>query len=62
MTGDKQNPTFWLNHLRCTDRHRVGDNNRALVLARWGGLGMHRYQVRARVCKGPLLFYVDVPV
>ena len=45
MTGDKQNPTFWLNHLRCTDRHRVGDNNRALVLARWGGLGMHRYQV-----------------
>ena len=45
MTGGKQNPTFWLNHLRCTDRHRVGDNKRALVLARWGGLGMHRYQV-----------------
>jgi alpha-glucosidase len=45
MTGYKQNPTFWLNHLRCTDRHRVGDSKRALVLARWGGLGMHRYQV-----------------
>ena len=45
MTGGKQNPTFWLNHLRCTDRHRVGDDKRALVLARWGGMGMHRYQV-----------------
>ncbi len=45
MTGNKQNPTFWLNHLRCTDRHRAGDNMRALVLARWGGMGMHRYQV-----------------
>jgi alpha-glucosidase (family GH31 glycosyl hydrolase) len=45
MTGSKQNPTMWLNHLRCTDRHRVGDNNRAMVLARWGGLGGHRYQV-----------------
>lgn len=45
MTGGKQNPTFWLNHLRCTDRHRVGDNRRGLVLARWGGMGMHRYQV-----------------
>ena len=45
MTGGKQNPTIWLNHLRCTDRHRVGDDTRALVLARWGGLGAHRYQV-----------------
>lgn len=45
MTGGKQNPTFWLDHLRCTDRHRVGDNTRALVLARWGGLGNHRYQI-----------------
>jgi len=45
MTGDKQNPTIWLNHIRCTDRHRVGDNGRAMVLARWGGLGAHRYQV-----------------
>lgn len=23
----------------------MGDNNRAMVLARWGGLGAHRYQV-----------------
>lgn len=45
MVGDKQNPTMWLNHLRCTDRHRVGDEMRALVLARWGGMGGHRYQV-----------------
>lgn len=45
MTGGKQNPTIWWNHLRCTDRHRVGDPTRGLVLARWGGLGGHRYQV-----------------
>ena len=45
MTGGKQNPTFWLNHLRCTDKHREGSNLRGLVLARWGGMGMHRYQV-----------------
>jgi alpha-glucosidase (family GH31 glycosyl hydrolase) len=45
MTGGKQNPTIWLDHIRCTDRHRVGDPTRALVLARWGGLGGHRYQV-----------------
>lgn len=45
MTGYKQNPTMWLNHLRCTDRHRVGDVTRAMVLARWGGMGGHRYQV-----------------
>ena len=45
MTGGKQNPTIWLNHLRCTDRHRTGDPMRGLVLARWGGLGGHRYQV-----------------
>jgi len=45
MSGYKQNPTIWLNHLRCTDRHRNGDDQRALVLARWGGLGAHRYQV-----------------
>jgi hypothetical protein len=48
QTGYKQNPTFWLNHLRCTDRHRTGDNVRGIVLARWGGLGAHRYQVRRR--------------
>mmetsp|Transcript_38622 Transcript_38622/g.76005 ORF Transcript_38622/g.76005 Transcript_38622/m.76005 type:complete len:1047 (+) Transcript_38622:22-3162(+) len=45
MTGYKQNPTIWLAHLRCTDRHRVGDNTRGITLARWGGLGGHRYQV-----------------
>jgi hypothetical protein len=45
MTGFKQNPTIWLNHLRCTDRHRNGDTTRGMVLARWGGLGAHRYQV-----------------
>ena len=26
-------------------RHRVGDDTRALVLARWGGLGGHRYNI-----------------
>ena len=35
MTGYKQNPTMWTAHLRCTDRHRVGDTERAMVLARW---------------------------
>ena len=45
MTGRKQNPTIWLAHLRCTDRHRVGDSTRAMFLGRWGGLGGHRYQV-----------------
>ena len=45
MTGYKQNPTIWLAHLRCTDRHRVGDETRGMVLARWGGMGHHRYQV-----------------
>jgi hypothetical protein len=33
LSGDKHNPTMWLNHLRCTDRHRKGDDARALVLA-----------------------------
>lgn len=45
MTGGKQNPTIWTDHIRCTDRHRNGDTKRALVLGRWGGLGGHRYQV-----------------
>lgn len=45
MTGAKQNPTFMLARLRCTDRHRVGDVNRGMVLSRWGGMGHHRYQV-----------------
>jgi alpha-glucosidase (family GH31 glycosyl hydrolase) len=45
MTGLKQNPTIWLAHLRCTDRHRIGDTKRAMFLGRWGGLGAHRYQI-----------------
>lgn len=45
MTGGKQNPTVFTSHIRCTDRHRNGDNVRAMVLARWGGMGNHRYQV-----------------
>eukprot|EP00042_Codosiga_hollandica_P032126 m.200668 g.200668 ORF g.200668 m.200668 type:complete len:1028 (+) comp53818_c0_seq1:262-3345(+) len=45
MTGLKQNPTIWTDHLRSTDHQRRGENVRGLVLARWGGLGNHRYQV-----------------
>lgn len=45
LTGDKQNPTFWLSRLRSTDRHRKGDSRRGLVLSRFGGLGAHRFQV-----------------
>jgi alpha-glucosidase len=45
MTGNKQNPTIWLAHLRCTDRNRNGDITRGMTLARWGGMGGHRYQV-----------------
>ena len=30
---------------RSTDRQRLGQDQRAMVLARWGGLGGHRYQV-----------------
>jgi len=43
--GDKMNPTIWLNKMRSTDRIRRGENRRAMVLARFGGLGNHRYQV-----------------
>jgi alpha-glucosidase (family GH31 glycosyl hydrolase) len=45
MTGFKQNPTIWTAHLRCTDHLRNGDKRRGMVLARWGGMGHHRYQV-----------------
>eukprot|EP01116_Phalansterium_solitarium_P007898 TRINITY_DN2091_c0_g1_i4.p1 TRINITY_DN2091_c0_g1~~TRINITY_DN2091_c0_g1_i4.p1 ORF type:complete len:820 (+),score=372.39 TRINITY_DN2091_c0_g1_i4:134-2593(+) len=45
LEGYKQNPTIWTDHIRCTDRHRNGDPTRAMVLARWGGMGNHRYQV-----------------
>ena len=57
--GLKQNPTIWTNKIRCTDAKRralaaaggkkqlsadtpIGRN---MVLARWGGMGTHRYQV-----------------
>uniref|UniRef100_A0A6B2KX16 DUF5110 domain-containing protein n=1 Tax=Arcella intermedia TaxID=1963864 RepID=A0A6B2KX16_9EUKA len=43
--GLKQNPTYILNHVRGTDSLRRGDTQRGIVLARWGGLGTHRYQV-----------------
>jgi alpha-glucosidase (family GH31 glycosyl hydrolase) len=48
--GAKQNPTIWTNKLRCTDakRRAQGSSNvvgRNMVLARWGGMGTHRYQV-----------------
>ena len=33
MSSYKQNPTIWLNHLRCTDRHRVGDDTLAVTPA-----------------------------
>eukprot|EP01094_Clydonella_sp_ATCC50884_P030386 TRINITY_DN9908_c0_g1_i1.p1 TRINITY_DN9908_c0_g1~~TRINITY_DN9908_c0_g1_i1.p1 ORF type:complete len:1085 (-),score=270.03 TRINITY_DN9908_c0_g1_i1:780-3968(-) len=43
--GLAQNPTIWLNKIRCTDSIRRRQNERQFVLARWGGLGNHRYQV-----------------
>ncbi len=42
-TGWKQNPTIWTDHLRATDHQRRGENVRGIVLARWGGLGTHRF-------------------
>jgi alpha-glucosidase (family GH31 glycosyl hydrolase) len=43
--GGSQNPTIWTNKIRCTDAKRRGAKGRNMVLARWGGLGTHRYQV-----------------
>eukprot|EP01012_Entosiphon_sulcatum_P010211 TRINITY_DN1591_c0_g1_i1.p1 TRINITY_DN1591_c0_g1~~TRINITY_DN1591_c0_g1_i1.p1 ORF type:complete len:919 (+),score=202.04 TRINITY_DN1591_c0_g1_i1:26-2758(+) len=43
--GGKHNPTILLNHLRGTDHMRRGEKKRGLVLARWGGMGNHRYQI-----------------
>lgn len=43
--GMLQNPTIWTNKMRATDHIRRGSTKRGLVLARWGGLGSHRYQV-----------------
>jgi alpha-glucosidase len=45
---DAANPTIWLNKLRLTNkarRNQSNANDRSMVLARWGGLGNHRYQV-----------------
>jgi alpha-glucosidase (family GH31 glycosyl hydrolase) len=35
----------WTNKIRVTDPKRQGKPDRGLVLARWGGMGTHRYQV-----------------
>ena len=48
--GGKQNPTIMTNKLRVTDPKRqrggaYGTGRRGMVLARWGGLGSHRYPV-----------------
>ncbi len=40
------NPTIWTDKLRATTHLRRGEDKRGIVLARWGGLGNHRYQVR----------------
>lgn len=50
--GGAQNPTMTTNMLRGTDHLRRGEPQRDLVLARFGGLGSHRYQV------SPVLTYV----
>ena len=44
-TGGLTNPTIWTDKLRCTDHIRRGSDKRGITLARWGGLGNHRYQV-----------------
>jgi Glycosyl hydrolases family 31 TIM-barrel domain/Glycosyl hydrolase family 31 C-terminal domain/Domain of unknown function (DUF5110) len=38
------NPTWWLNYTFYTDMRREG-KSRPIILARWGGLGDHRYQI-----------------
>jgi alpha-glucosidase len=38
------NPTWWINYTFFTDMERQG-KQRPVILARWGGLGNHRYQV-----------------
>jgi hypothetical protein len=45
--GGKQNPTIWTAHVRSTDSNRRPRerHRRRMVLARWGGLGSHRYPV-----------------
>lgn len=43
--GGKMNPTIWTAHTRSTQPTRLHEDRRTLVLARWGGLGAHRYPV-----------------
>ena len=43
--GDHLNPTFVTDHVRSTDNIRNGKNQRDAILARWGGMGSHRYPV-----------------
>ena len=43
--GGLVNPTIWTDKLRATYHIRRGEEARGIVLARWGGLGNHRYQV-----------------
>ena len=43
--GGLINPTIWTDKLRATYHIRRGEEARGIVLARWGGLGNHRYQV-----------------
>lgn len=53
VPGGKFNPTIWTDKMRCTNPKRqavaAGKSNsetkRGMVLARFGGLGNHRYQV-----------------
>ena len=45
LQGGKQNPTIWINKLRYTNRQRWGLNERGAVLARFGGMGSHRYGI-----------------
>ena len=53
VPGGKYNPTIWTDKMRCTNSKRQNLNSldpklfhkRGMVLARFGGLGNHRYQV-----------------
>ncbi len=38
------NPTWWLNYIFYTNMEREG-KARPIILARWGGLGSHRYEI-----------------
>ena len=53
VPGGKFNPTIWTDKMRCTNPKRQAiaagksksETKRGMVLARFGGLGNHRYQV-----------------